>query len=156
MAALAEPQRAAFETHVAGLKGALKNERDAAKSAAQKLKDALSSADSEKAAQLTKLQAELDAANSRIAFIGSPDAANLIDVEAGYVVARARNLFDDKGQPKWADLKAAHPALFRAPAAPPPPDINAGNRPNGSVQTFNGQTVDEVAQRYNIPLPKGA
>ena len=157
IAGQAEPIRAAYEAHTTGLKSALVKERESAKALAKALKDAQTGTAEEQNAKLAELTAQLGETQRRLGFVTSPEAAEVIDADIAYTVAAAKGMFDAKGQPKWADLKSAYPAMFKQPKAPPAaPDINGGARGggNGGVMTFNGQLLEIVASKYGLKMPR--
>lgn len=150
------PVRAAYEAHTTGLKSALVKERESAKALAKALKDAQTGTAEEQNAKLAELTAQLGETQRRLGFVTSPEAAEVIDADIAYTVAAAKGMFDAKGQPKWADLKAAFPAMFKQPKAPQAPDINGGARGggNGGVPTYNGQPLEAIANKYGLKMPR--
>jgi len=115
-----EQVKALVEGHVSGLKTALATERQGRSELSKQIKDLAAKAEkgSELEKQLTEASAKLEAAERRAAF--AEDAirpeVGCTNVKAAYALAMAEGLFDRRGQPDWAAIKATAPELFRKTA----------------------------------------
>lgn len=118
--------KALYEQHTSGLKTALQAEREARKrdtgELSRQLRDAAKKADegSEARKSLEATAAQLEVAEKRAAFLEDAVRPEIQcrNPRAAFIVATSDGLFDKKGNPDWAAIKAAAPELFgpRVPA----------------------------------------
>lgn len=135
-----EQIRGLYEAHTAKLTNAVKATRQERDDLAKQLKDLLPKA--EKGSELEKSLADalgrIEQAERRAAFAEEAVKPEIgcRNPRAAYLLAQADNLFDRRGQPDWAAIKAAAPELFGAPGVkgnagagtsdkPPKADMNA-------------------------------
>jgi hypothetical protein len=114
------------DSHVKGLKSALTAEREQRQQLADALKKA--GADAEEGSKLkeslTQLSTKLDAEAKRADFYEQAGAEGVTNLKLAWMAARDSDLFDRRGNPDWAALKAQFPELFRKPSVP---GVNVGN-----------------------------
>jgi hypothetical protein len=135
-----EKVKALYTSHSEALLNTVKatrDERDAFKKQIKEL--AKNQADgSEAKTQLEAMSAQLEKTERRADFLESamrPDV-QCKNARAAWVLAEAENLFDKKGQPDWASIKAAAPELFGQTVA----NANAGQgtqKPPSPHQNMN-------------------
>jgi small-conductance mechanosensitive channel len=132
-----------YQSDIAGLKTALKSERDSNKELADSLKELSSKVEkgSEAEQKLTEMANKLDAANKRANFaeMAIKPEIGCVNIKAAYALALADNLFDDKGIPQWEEVKKAAPELFRKPG-----------------KTDAGEGADDVPSDINAAIRKAA
>ena len=127
MAKQPEEVKALYATHTTGLQNTVKATRQERDDLAKQTKELLTKVEkgSEAEKALTDTLAKLEASERRAAFLEEATRPEIgcRNPKAAYALAQAEQLFDRRGAPAWADIKAAAPELFGAPAAPP---ANAG------------------------------
>lgn len=132
-----------YQSDIAGLKTALKSERDSNKELAGTLKELSSKAEkgSETEQKLTEMVTKLEAANRRANFaeMAIKPEIGCTNVKVAYALALADDLFDDKGVPQWEEIKKAAPELFRKPG-----------------KTDAGEGTDELPADINAAIRKAA
>lgn len=144
-----------FETSTKSLKSALDKERDAAKTLEKQLKAIQDKAgkDTELAAEIDKLRAELTATTREKQFIVEAPTKGVNNVAAAYKLAAADALIDQKGNIDWDTLQKSYPELFAKPQAPAAPNTNAAN----TGKTTDKQQLDDAtklaAKKFGIHLP---
>lgn len=120
-----EKVKSLYEKHVTGLKGALESERSNRRKLSDQLKELTPKV--EKGSELESKLAEtvrlLEEAEQRSAELNKramfaeqairPDVG-CSNIKACYALAVSENLFTDKGEPKWAELRSIAPELFRS------------------------------------------
>ncbi len=113
-----EATKALLEQHTKGLKSALERERIQRSELAKQLRE--TSGKLEKGSEAEKvivdLQAQLEAKNREADFIASAIHPEIgcSNPKLAYMLASAEGLFDRKGNPDWAAVKAAAPELFQS------------------------------------------
>lgn len=133
-----EAVKGLYDGHVAGLKSALRSERESRGEAERKVRDLAQKADkgSEAEAALLKVADELAAETRRAGFYEVAHAAGVTNLKLAYLVAVNDDLFDKKGQVNFEELKKGYPELFgtKAMAKPPAGNVGAGqgNEPKQS------------------------
>lgn len=130
----AQPEhvRVALEDNVAGLKSALKSERDGNKKREDQLK-ALSKTAAEGSdlkAQLDKLGTELAEERVKNQFYLDASVAKVTNVKLAWLAAKAEELIDSRGNVDFKALRESNPELFAVAKAVVPP----GNQGNGMGQ----------------------
>lgn len=105
-----------YATHTAGLHNAVKATRQERDDLAKQFKDLLPKVEkgSEAEKALTEATARLELAERRAAFVEEAVKPEIgcRNPKAAYALAVADNLFDRRGGPDWAAIKAAAPELF--------------------------------------------
>jgi len=108
--------KALYEAHVTGLKNTVKSTRQERDDLAKSIKDLQTKAEkgSELEKSLTEFTTKLEAAERRATFAEEAVKPEIgcTNPKAAWLVAQADNLFDRKGNPDWAAIKAAAPELF--------------------------------------------
>lgn len=125
-------QQEAVDTHIDGLKSALKSERDERKTVEKQLRALAAKAEegSELRSQLDKLAGEQAQATAKATFYEQAHAANVRNLRLAWLAAQDAGLVDARtGEADWKRLKEVAPELF---ATRTPPTANAGN---GAGQT---------------------
>jgi len=130
-----------YQKDIHGLKTALEAERGNSKTLSGQLKELLPKAEkgSELEKQLSETLGKMEAAERRAGFAEEAIKPEIgcSNVKAAYALALADNLFDSRGNPKWAEIKQAAPELFRKAGStdggaggktPPVNDINSAIR----------------------------
>lgn len=131
-----------YKSHTHGLTSALEKEREEKKTLSTQLKELLPKAEkgSELEKQLSETLGKMEAAERRAIFAEEAIKPEIgcTNAKAAYALALAENLFDSRGNPKWAEIKQTAPELFRKPGStdggagggksPTPNDINAAIR----------------------------
>ncbi len=108
--------RGLYESHTKGLRSALDSERTERATLAKQLKDA--SGQATKGSELEKTLADvsikLEAAERRAQFAEEAHRPEIgcVNAKAAWALAQAEGLFDKRGNPNWAALKAMAPELF--------------------------------------------
>lgn len=126
--------KTAYATHTQGLRNtvqATRQERDALSQQLSQLQSALGKNSPDEAKRLIEqMTHDLDAANRRTAFVEEAvrPETGCTNPKAAYALAQAENLFDRRGNPDWAAIKAAAPELFggRQGSQIPPGHAGAG------------------------------
>lgn len=139
IAAQPEPVKAAIESHTKGLKSALEGERNGRKQLETQLREMAGKAEkgSETQAQLTQLADTVKGETARADFYEAAHAAGVTNLKLAYLVATADQLFDRKGSPDFAALKASYPELFAGAKRPPAGDAGAGTNKPPTGQSMN-------------------
>lgn len=156
---LSDDQRKAldahFETSTKGLKAALDKERDAARTLEKQLKLIQDKAgkDTELAAELEKVRAELTATTREKQFIVEAPAKGVSNITAAYKLAVADELIDAKGNIDWDTLQKSYPELFAKPQPPTPPNINGGDTGKQTAKQHLDGVTKEAAARLGIRIP---
>jgi small-conductance mechanosensitive channel len=105
-----------YESHTVKLTNTVKATREERDALARQLKDVLPKVEkgSEAEKSLTDTLSKLEQAERRAAFAeeASKPEIGCSNPKAAYLLAQADNLFDRKGNPDWAAIKAAAPELF--------------------------------------------
>ena len=131
-----------YQKDVHGLKSALQTERDEKKTLSTQLKELSSKAEkgSELETRLTETVGKLETAERRAAFAESAIKPEIgcSNVKAAYALALADNLFDDRGNPKWEEIKKSAPELFRKPTT------TDGGRGDGQVDTSPNAAINNA------------
>lgn len=127
-----EHVRVALEDNVAGLKSALKSERDGNKKMSDQLKALSKTATegSELKAQLDKLSGELADERIKNQFYLDAATAKVTNVKLAWLAAKSEELIDSRGNVDFKALRESNPELFAAVKAAVPP----GNQGNGVGQ----------------------
>lgn len=114
-----EDVRTGIEAHITGLRNtvqATRQERDALSGRLTELTNALGKDTPEEAKRLlAEMTSELETTNKRAAFYegaGNPEVG-CTNPRAAFLLAQADQLYDRRGNPDWAAIKAAAPELFR-------------------------------------------
>lgn len=109
-----EAVRKLYDEDVQGLKNTVSATRTERDEFAAQVKELAKSAgkDTELQKQLEKLTATVEAANRKADFMEQAPSQECKNPKAAYALMLAENMFDRKGQPDWAALKAAAPELF--------------------------------------------
>ncbi len=119
--------KALYTQHVTGLQNTVKATREERDTLRTQLKDLLPKAEkgSELEKSLTESLSKLELAERRAAFVEDAVKPEIgcRNPKAAFLLAQADNLFDRRGSPDWAAIKAAAPELFGAPRV----DANAGD-----------------------------
>jgi len=119
--------KALYTQHVTGLQNTVKATRDERDTLRTQLKDLLPKAEkgSELEKSLTESLGKLELAERRAAFVEDAIKPEIgcRNPKAAFLLAQADNLFDRRGSPDWAAIKAAAPELFGAPKV----NANAGD-----------------------------
>lgn len=125
-------QQEAVDTHIDGLKSALKSERDERKTVERQLRDLARKAEegSELRTQLDRLATEQATANAKATFYEQAHGANVKNLRLAWLAAADAGLIDARsGECDFGKLKDVAPELFATRLAP---TANAGN---GAGQT---------------------
>lgn len=124
-----EQVRSGIDSHTAGLKSALQQEREQRKDAIKQLRDMTGKAEqgSELAKQLAEMTTRAEQAEQRTAFFEDAGRAEIAcnNPRAAYLIASADGMFTKRGEPDWAAIKAAAPELFGRKT--PPGNAGSGN-----------------------------
>jgi hypothetical protein len=133
--------KAAYEEHVTGLKATVKATRDERDGLAKQIKELSTKAEkgSELEKTLTEFGAKLEIAEKRASFFEDAvrPGIDCRNPKAAYALAVTDNLFDRKGSPDWAALKAAAPELFGKVTPPANAGTGTGAPPkNNDMNTF--------------------
>lgn len=123
LATVGEPERELYDSHVAGLKSALDKEREEASNLAKTLRELKPKAKkgSELEEELSKTLSKLEEAEKqyqetqrRAAFLEEAikPAVGCKNPKAAYALAKAEDLFDKDGSPKWGDIRETAPEIF--------------------------------------------
>jgi hypothetical protein len=111
-----EQVKGLYEQHTSGLKNAVKATRDERDALAREIKDLMPKAEkgSELEQKLTLTLERLEQAEKRSLFLESAAAPEIgcSNPKAAWLIAQADELFDRRGNPDWAAIKAAAPELF--------------------------------------------
>lgn len=124
--ALPPEQRGVIDTHIGGLKSALKDERDGRKALEKQLRDLSKQAEegSQLRTQLDKLAEEQSTTSAKAMFFEQAHDAQVRNLRLAWLAAQEYGLVDAKtGEADFAKLKQQAPELF---AAKPVPSANAG------------------------------
>ena len=125
--ALPPEQRSVIDTHIGGLKSALKDERDGRKQLEKQLRDLSRQAEEGSAlrTQLDKLAEEQSTTSAKATFFEQAHDAQVKNLRLAWLAAQDYGLVDAKtGEADFAKLRQQAPELF---AAKPVPSANAGN-----------------------------
>jgi len=132
-----EPVRKAYELHVTGLKNTVQATRDERDALSKQIRDLLPKAEkgSELERSLAEFSAKLDASEKRAIFAEEAIKPEIgcSNPKAAYLLAVADGLFDKKGAPDWAGIKAAAPELFAKTNARSNAGNGTGSQPNGNL-----------------------
>jgi hypothetical protein len=116
-----------YEEHIAGLRNTVKSTRQERDDLAKAMRDAAAKAEkgSEAEKSLTEIAGKLEQAERRAAFFEDATTPEIgcRNPRAAFALAQAEQLFDRKGNPDWATIKATAPELFGTYQ----PKSNAGN-----------------------------
>ena len=143
----AQPQevQTAYDTHVTGLRNAVRATRDERDTVTRELKDAVAKlakgSDAEKT--LTEMIAKAEVAERRASFYEEAIKPEIgcRNVKVAFALAQSDGLFDRKGNPDWVALKALAPELFGDPKHP------AGNAGTGTNQSQPHATMNTLIRR---------
>ena len=144
LATQADDVKALYESHTSGLKTALKSERQRNADMATQLRDAAAKAEGETKAALEDMAGKAEAEAKRADFYEAAAGAGCTDLKLAFLAAQADDLFDRKGRPDIAAVKAAHPSLFSAPRVP---DARAGRGAQGGNGHTGGAAIDDAIRR---------
>ena len=125
--ALPEQQRGALDSHIAGLKSALADERNGRKALEKQLRDLSKTAEEGSVikAQLDKLAEEQATTTARATFFEQAHEAQVKNLRLAWLAAQDYGLIDAKtGEANFAKLRQMAPELF---VVKPLPTANAGN-----------------------------
>lgn len=125
--ALPPEQRGAIDSHIGGLKSALKDERDGRKALEKQLRDLSKTAEEGSAirAQLDKLAEEQATTSARATFFEKAHDAQVKNLRLAWLAAQDYGLIDTKtGEADLTKLRQMAPELF---VTKPLPTANAGN-----------------------------
>lgn len=125
--ALPPEQRGVIDTHIGGLKSALKDERDGRKALEKQLRDLSKQAEegSTLRTQLDKLAEDQAVTTAKATFFEQAHEAQVKNLRLAWLAAQDYGLVDAKtGEADFTKLKQQAPELF---AAKPVPSANAGN-----------------------------
>jgi hypothetical protein len=142
---LPEDMQTLYSTHISGLRNTVQATRQERDELARQIKELLPKAEkgSELEKSLTEFSTKLAQSEQRAAFYeeaGRPEIG-CRNPKAAFLLAQADNLFDRKGNPDWAAIKAEAPELFGAPSV----TSNAGD---GTSKKPTGQmTMNELIRR---------
>ncbi len=144
-----------FETNTKGLKAALDKERDAAKTLEKQLKLIQDKAgkDTELAAELEKVRAELTATTREKQFIVEAPSKGVSNITAAYKLAVTDNLIDAKGNIDWDALQKSYPELFAKPQAPTAPNTNAADMGKQTPKQQLDDATSLAAKKFGIRIP---
>lgn len=123
LAGLPEPVRALYDSHITGLRNtvqATRQERDTLSGRLTELTKALGKDTPEEARRLlAEMAGELETTNRRATFAEEATKPEIgcTNPKVAFQVAMAEGLFDKRGNPVWAAIKAAAPELFRKAGA---------------------------------------
>ncbi len=152
LSALPDEVKTLYESHVTGLKStvtAVRGERDALSGKLTELTKALGKDTPEEARRLlSEMQGELEVTARRAAFYedaGRPEIG-CTNPKAAFALAQADNLFDRRGNPDWAAIKAAAPELFRRPS-PGSADGGAGGGRTATTTKDMNEFIRRAAGR---------
>jgi hypothetical protein len=141
-----EPVKALLDDHVKKLRTALVSEREGRESLEKQLREVAAGKAgevSEMRAKLTQIADQLKAESARANFNEAAHAAGIGNLKAAYTLAMADGLFDGKGQPDFAALKASYPELFAGAKKLPAGDAGAGT----STKQPTGETMNDLIRR---------
>lgn len=126
-----ETVRNSFDTHVDGLKSALKSERDERKTLEKQLRDLSKSAEtgSEFKVQVDKLANDLQESDNKATFYSEAHDAGVKNLKLAWVAAREFGAIDRYGKVDISKLRINAPEVFTTPRLATPP-ANAGNGAN--------------------------
>lgn len=146
MAAQDETVRGLLETHVAGLKNALKSEREQRGELQKALKDATKELEQGTAARgrLEELSGRLDGYEQQIAAYDVLQAAGVTNLKLAWIAAREAGAVDKNGNVALETLKAEFPELFNQKRVPAPGNAGAGTQ---AAAPSAGSTVDDLIRR---------
>jgi hypothetical protein len=125
--ALPEAQRGVIDSHIVGLKSALKDERDGRKALEKQLRDLSKQAEegSVLRTQLDKLAEEQSTTSAKAVFFEQAHDAQVRNLRLAWLAAQEYGLVDAKtGEADFAKLRQQAPELFVAKTIP---TANAGN-----------------------------
>lgn len=126
-----------LDTHIDGLKSALKSERDERKAVERQLRDLAKQADegSELRSQLDRMAADAQMATAKAEFFQAGHAANVKNLRLAWLAATDAGLVDAKtGECDFGKLKQVAPELFAQK-----PTLGGNNAGNGATQTGAAQ-----------------
>jgi hypothetical protein len=110
--------QALYASHVSGLKNTVQATREERDALAKQIREVSAKAEkgSELEKSLTELGTRLEAAERKAAFVEDAVRPEIgcRNPKAAYALATSENLFDRKGNPDWAAIKAQAPELFGA------------------------------------------
>lgn len=113
-----ETTRGILDGHTKGLKSALESERAQRSELAKQLREVSGKLEKGSAAEkaVADLQAQLEAKSREADFIASAihPEVGCSNPKLAYMLASAEGMFDRKGAPDWAAIKAAAPELFQS------------------------------------------
>ena len=124
--ALAPEQRGVIDTHIGGLKSALKDERDGRKALEKQLRDLSKQAEEGSAlrTQLDKMAEEQSTTSAKAMFFEQAHDAQVKNLRLAWLAAQDYGLVDARtGEADFAKLRQQAPELF---VAKPVPSANAG------------------------------
>ncbi len=139
-----------IDTHIAGLKSALKSQSDQRKALAKQLRDASAKLEKGSDAQkaLDGISAKLEVAETRAQFYedASRPEIGCSDVGLAYLAAISDELFDGRGTVDWDELKKTHPVLFGKPKMPRG-DAGTGGGQQGTKKVSMNDWIRAAAGR---------
>lgn len=134
-----------YTSHVTGLKNTVAATRQERDELAKQVKELLPTVEkgSKAEAALQELSSKLEAAERRAAFLedATKPETGCRNPRAAFALATAEGLFDRKGAPDWAAIKAAAPELFGAASV----NANAGSGTQNPPSAKN--TMDSWIRR---------
>jgi hypothetical protein len=131
--ALAPEQRGVVDSHITGLKSALKDERDGRKALEKQLRDLSKQAEEGSAlkSQLDKMAEEQAGTTAKAMFFEQAHDAQVKNLRLAWLAAQDYGLVDAKtGEADFAKLRQHAPELFVAKAMPTA-NAGAGAKQNG-------------------------
>lgn len=143
----AQPEnvRDLYTQHVTGLRNTVQATRQERDDLARQIRDLTSKAEkgSELEKSLNDITTRLEAAERRAAFLedATKPETGCRNPRAAFALATAEGLFDRKGAPDWAAIKAAAPELFGAASV----NANAGSGTQNPPSAKN--TMDSWIRR---------
>jgi hypothetical protein len=109
--------QALYQNHTTGLTNTVKATRDERDALSKQLKDLLPKAEkgSELEKSLTEALGKIEVAERRAAFAEEAikPEVGCTNSKAAFLIAQADSLFDRRGNPDWAAIRAAAPELFQ-------------------------------------------
>ena len=144
-----EDVQSLYEQHTAGLKSALKSERQRNADLAAELRDAAGKATGEAKAELDALATRAEEESRRGDFYEAAHSAGCTNLRLAYLAAREIDAFDKRGKPDIEAVKSKFPELF---ARPHVVDVratqgSAGGGPAASASDAINRHIREAAGR---------
>jgi hypothetical protein len=145
LASQPEDVKTLLSGHTAGLKNALKSERDARSDLEKQLRDlaAKSEKDSDAQKQLTSMADQMGEADRKAGFYEAAHAAGVKNLKLAYTVAVSDEMFDRRGNINFQAMKEAYPELFGG--VQKAPTGNAGSGAGGGQTT--GISMNDFIRR---------